>query len=332
MGRCAWQRVHIAASTAAFVIAILGMGLRAGSDPAAAADAALPHVAAIGPAANCGNSTAVLRGAGLQISQSDPEVDALVIELQTADIAGFRAAYDRLAGKGAAALPALSLALFDIDPDVRSAAARLLAELGSASVTALPALVCHLLDNDSGVRENVIYAIGHTRSPSAIAHLIVGLGDPERRVRGTAARVLGDFGAAAQPAIPALVELLYEQLYFPGLHDVGSDAVKALGKIGPAAIPALVEALDRGMPRAPSALGAIGPAAVPALIEALRHPNRDMRLGAIHALGRTKPPAGAAVPALTAMLEDQDELNSQTCGCCSLRTRNFGRSGCAGPH
>jgi HEAT repeat protein len=75
-------------------------------------------------------------------------------------------------------------------------------------------------------------------------------------------------------------------------------AANALVRIGPAAVPALIEALkdkDRNVRRAAAlALGKIGPAtkdAVPALIEALKDKESYVRSAAAWALGKIGPEA-----------------------------------------
>lgn len=54
------------------------------------------------------------------------------------------------------------------------------------------------------------------------------------------------------------------------------------------------------------ALGRIGPAAVPALVSALQRPEAEARLQAIEVLGRMGPDAKDAVAELTRMLDDPD--------------------------
>ena len=58
-------------------------------------------------------------------------------------------------------------------------------------------------------------------------------------------------------------------------------------------------------PKATWVLTLIGPAAVPALTEALAHRTWQVRAAAADALGEIGPAAAAAVPALTAALKDK---------------------------
>ena len=89
-------------------------------------------------------------------------------------------------------------------------------------------------------------------------------------------------------------------------------AQKDLVKIGPAAVPALAEALKDKDARVRfstgRALGEIGPAAkaaVPALIQALKDEDGSVRYQTVLALGKIGPAAKAAVPALKEALEDR---------------------------
>jgi HEAT repeat protein len=57
---------------------------------------------------------------------------------------------------------------------------------------------------------------------------------------------------------------------------------------------------------ATDALGRIGPAAIPSLLETLKSPNAAVRLKSIEVLGRMGPGAEPAVPELIRLLEDAD--------------------------
>jgi hypothetical protein len=72
---------------------------------------------------------------------------------------------------------------------------------------------------------------------------------------------------------------------------------------------------------AADALGRIGPAAVPALIEALRSPEAPVRRKAAEVLGRMGPDAKQATPELIRLLDDSDEEVRKAA------TRTLGRIG-----
>ena len=91
---------------------------------------------------------------------------------------------------------------------------------------------------------------------------------------------------------------------------VGMSASKALGDIGPAAVPALIEALkdEDSLVRmiAAVALGKIGPdakEAVPALVKALGDEEESVREASSHALHQIDPERGPDIDALTPGLE-----------------------------
>lgn len=92
---------------------------------------------------------------------------------------------------------------------------------------------------------------------------------------------------------------------------VRETAADSLGRIGDAAVPELVIALedpDRDVrAQAARALARMGPQAedaIPALIEALDDDDKEVRQGAARALGQIGPLAEEAVPALVQALKD----------------------------
>jgi HEAT repeat protein len=138
---------------------------------------------------------------------------------------------------------------------------------------------------------------------AAVLPLIEALKDPQGRF--SVAIALGSIGPEAQAAVKPLAEHLKDD-YYP----VRYYAAFALGEIGPQAqVRALMEALKRedvefvrrGIA---SAMGRVGPQAVPALVDALEDRNDSMRHSAALALSQIGPSAKAAVPALTKALND----------------------------
>lgn len=125
--------------------------------------------------------------------------------------------------------------------------------------------------------------------------------------RQTAARNLGRMGAAAAPAVPALVAALDDPV-----DQVCLEIAKALGRIGSSAMPRLLEALQaaHGPFRLTLlvALGEIGPgaeAAVPRLIELLEDEDPTVRREAALTLGQIGSAARDAIPALLRAGEDE---------------------------
>lgn len=132
-------------------------------------------------------------------------------------------------------------------------------------------------------------------SPKTLAER---LQSPDAGKRGQAIRRLGELGPGARPAVPEL------RRFLTGEHPIGEleEAATALGLIGdPQAIPELVGALrSQSFSNlewcASAALARIGPPAVPALIEALDDGVR--RFWATNALKLMGPPAAPALPAI----------------------------------
>jgi HEAT repeat protein len=160
--------------------------------------------------------------------------------------------------------------------------------------------------------------------------------------RLTALAVLERLGPRDEAAIPYLVEALHvdkvtpaggdipgrietrSQAYPENRRDIGVSrpAAYALGRIGHAAVPALIKAL-REHPDAGGvvvALGRVGPSAVPAPVELLKG-NKDVRVrsGAVQALGQLGDDGAAGVPALVQALDDAD-IQVQQSACKALRS------------
>ena len=151
--------------------------------------------------------------------------------------------------------------------------------------------------------------------------------------RVAAAETVAHLGAAAAPAIPALVACLDRDP-----DPVRIAATYALGAIGAPAIPALADALRasgaalphllRGVGRgnhggtwreqalvmgdAAHALAAIGAAAIPALIDLLAADDEWARVNAAFALGEMDHAASDAVPALVRALADESHFVVRT--------------------
>ena len=154
---------------------------------------------------------------------------------------------------------------------------------------------------------DALFAVGTEEAD--LSRLVGALGRDDAYVRGFAAWSLGNLGAAAGPAVPALVAAFDRP-------DTEATVVFALARIGPAAapaVPALVEVLhgedaDRRW-RAARTLGRIGGAArvaTPDLIAALRDPDGGVRRHAARALGRVASAEGPAPAALQRATGDRD--------------------------
>ena len=132
---------------------------------------------------------------------------------------------------------------------------------------------------------------------------VKGLKSHSAAARHDAVEALGRLGAAAVPAVVGALRDRDPAVRF--------SACRALGNMGASAepaIPALIAALkdsDPGVRQDASiALGQIGVPAVPALAAALKDADADERTGACLALLRIGPAAAGAVPALGMDIED----------------------------
>jgi HEAT repeat protein len=236
-------------------------------------------------------STGVLLAPGLTNAQTTPpaltplqrEIEQQRTRLASADAEERRDAVMRL---GALRRPdasrAAAIALNDTSAIIRATAAHAILSLPADEAARL--LSPLLTDRQEFVRRETAYALGETRSRTAVDALITALTqDKEAGARGAAAVALGQIGD--ERAVAALVATLSRRVAGTGVFSritrsktaenefVRRAAAVALGQIGSrAGVPALVAALtDESAPddvrrEAANALGRIGdPAAVPAL-------------------------------------------------------------------
>jgi HEAT repeat protein len=167
----------------------------------------------------------------------------------------------------------------------------------------------------------VLKRAGSAAAP-ALPQLIDALGDATAHVCDGAAQVIGSIGPAGDAAVPALLRLLCppwknERGEAPpgGNQLVALSAADALGKIGGAALPGLVEALNSQdeWTRAVAARGlryavTQGSTSAPHLVGTLKDPSRFVWRNAARTLRRL---GASAVPALAEGLNGNDELVSR---------------------
>jgi HEAT repeat protein len=163
-----------------------------------------------------------------------------------------------------------------------------------------------LKDDDRRVRLSAVTALGQIGpgAVNAVPALVQTLDDSSGQVRA-AAVALGKVGKAALPELVAALDAQQER--------VRLGAALALGHAGPdaeEAIPKLIGSLNDSSPEvraaAAAALGKVGKEALPPLIKALNAKEDRVRLGAIEALGHLGPPARDAIPKLITFLDDGD--------------------------
>lgn len=230
------------------------------------------------------------------------------------------------------------------DPDARSDAALALGRTRSA--VAVPVLI-ETLENDkhSGVRSRAALGLGLIGTDAAIAALLRTL-DNDRLgegIRGSAALALGSACRRHPKHAPQVISALVAAFRIRGLDGhARSMAADGIARLGPIAVPALVEAINNagsgqgevfraaasalrqiGRPAVPALIRALPQArgraqaafarllgdsrsaeVVPVLISALRDEETVVRRASAFALGRIGPRAAAAVPALMTVLSD----------------------------
>ncbi len=178
------------------------------------------------------------------------------------------AAADALAKVGKPAVAVVGKALAD---DTRQLAAlRATGQLGAAAVELLPA-VTKLWPGakvDGTAISDCLRAVGEPGIP----HLITCLSNNAMNLQ--ACQVLRHFGPKAKPAVPALLQLLEKR----GLRGA-EGAAEALGKIGdPRAVPALIAAVERSLPKIDSTVNTVGGNAMRSLGEIKTQPDKVVPL------------------------------------------------------
>ena len=146
------------------------------------------------------------------------------------------------------------------------------------------------------------------QAKTAIPALRLALADGDATVRENAAEALGGIGAADERTLTSLRRLFSD----PDPYVAGK-AIAALAGIGPPAVDGLARALsdndDEVRRCAAIALGKIAPhgaQAIPSLAAALKDKNADVRWCAAAALGNFREAAAMAAPALLGLLYDDD--------------------------
>jgi HEAT repeat protein len=158
-------------------------------------------------------------------------------------------------------------------------------ELAKLGKPAVPGLAAALDDPNVRVRFNAAVALTYIKDARAAPALLKALKDNHTSVRGAAALGLGELKyAKATGALIAALENEEMQARFA--------IVKALGNMGPSAVPHLVRALGNSdiMVRSAvaAALGIIGKPAVPALMNAMENKSVTVRRMAAAELGRIR--------------------------------------------
>jgi HEAT repeat protein len=159
--------------------------------------------------------------------------------------------------------------------------------LGRIGPKAVPALMKVLQDLGHDSRSEAGAALARMGAP-AVPALVRALGHKEALVRQEAATALGAMGPRAAKAVPALVRVLLDDE--PALEFESTE--RSLPGVGRVKVPLLRWSEDESglfaTPRwvAAQALGKIGPAATPALIAVVEAKERGISLRALATLGK----------------------------------------------
>ena len=253
---------------------------------------------------------------GLREVEGEGVLNQLIDSLRDPDAAVRLAAaeaVDRFGPRARDAIPALVQALEDRSDAVRSTAAASLGGFGALAKAAVPALRLLLRDAGAAVRLSAAEALARIKPRKEwVPTLLEGLRGKDRSTSYRATEALGFLGPHAVSAVPDLIERIPESYLSWDLHE---PVVVALVRVGPPAVPFLVEALRGGSPCARAAaaaiLGRIGPraaAAGPALVTALRDDVPEVHAEAADALTRIGRETAAALPVLLAMWPEEWQL------------------------
>lgn len=227
-------------------------------------------------------------------ADSASTVPALLTHLQDDDELVVRAAATALGkihAEPTTVLPALNALLKRKSAAVRIIAVRAIADYGPQAGDSASLMLNLLSDENIMLRASAADALGRSgnKSGAAIEALIKALSDGNAAVTLSAANALSQIGT---PAVPALVQKLadmnYRRLVVEVLGEIGAGAESA--------VPALVELLSHASDDAELrreifiALASVGPkatAATSAMMTILQHPaTDDAQAGAIYVLAR----------------------------------------------
>lgn len=200
------------------------------------------------------------------------------------------------------------------DAATRLAAVRALGERGPAAEAALPDLLVRLRDQDEAVRDAAATTVARIGKPAVAPVVemlkkgdlnIVGVVD-ERAPAFVALRTLERLDAQlkAEVAVPVLVAMMEASTS----ADVPwNNALEVLGRMGPAAVPAMVKQLDRGVGVCELAtkLGEAARPAVGKLLAAFPTMGYMQRWEACHALALVNPDLTHTAAVLKLMQDDE---------------------------
>jgi HEAT repeat protein len=233
---------------------------------------------------------------------------ALVAALQDADVHRRAGAATALAQMGPPFHdPGVEqIAAKESDPTVRAALYGALPKLGVAPGHCAALIVPAIIDENEPLRHAALNALLSSTAvkQAAVPKLVPLLKDSNPAIRERAAKGLGRIGPGALDALDALPALMEAARAADGAPAYA----EALAGVGPKAMPALLDALQKNKAEDGKwvlrVLQTFGPPAVPALGQALKSDNADLRLAAAKTLGEMGRDASSAAPTLFARTSD----------------------------
>jgi HEAT repeat protein len=248
--------------------------------------------------------------------QAKDVLPALTEALRSSDLDTRRPALmNALLCLGREAKPAMPLMiefLDDQDFHTQYWACRVLGAIGPEAKVAVPKLLPLVQTGVTSVRRNAAAALGKIGpdiGPQALQVLIRALNDPLQPVREEAAVALGRLGEFAQPAVPALEELLKDESSFAA-RSRGADALWRLNPKSPTPLRVLLVQVqsEEEAETAARVLGEIGNelGAADPLTGLLDSPQPRTRIHAAWALGLMGKNTERAIDVLKSFLDDPE--------------------------
>lgn len=262
-------------------------------------------------------------GQSVAAQVGDPEIIAVIKNLQSADArvsSQARDALEQMQRSGRFTEAVLVPLLKHSDVTVRGFAIDRLGSLGRPSSTVMPQLIAVTKDPDSRVQVLAIQTLGKIgdASPELIKPLLAIVQDGQQSLdnRSEAAKALGQFQGSAKTIVPPCIVMLNSA---DSVTRAG--AIKVLGQMRSEAktvIPyVLMQFEDQDfLVRAVTidafaSLGELAEPALPELLAMLRDPNERVSYGAVQAIGKMGKAAQGAIPRLLTMLEKDDRAVRQ---------------------
>jgi HEAT repeat protein len=233
----------------------------------------------------------VLEGVGAHARAAIP---CLVEALHDEDMDVSAQAAETLGALGYEAVPALTGALEDPDWRCRQAACQALGIIGPDATEAVAALLHVIQADEDEVRQRAIWALGMIGDIAALDPLAEVLTREGGTVGCWIAEALGSYGRRARTVATALRDELHRD--HRGLALAAATALCQIEEHADAAVWTLITYLQQGAPddriEAAIALGEFGPtarAALPALKAAENDEDEDLRAQATIALAKIRP-------------------------------------------